>query len=258
MRFARDEAGQGLLVVLALVGLVSAVAYGYMALASTANQQATLRAAQLTEYRLSDAGATYALWYATTKGFPPAGALAAPDPGDATGAPAVTISDLRPGLAFSLTTAGPAMYDSPGHTLTGNGDVWLTLTWQTDTPGSGDLEVLVDTTPTYATLNGAGSTVSMPAGASQTTSTLGPWQLGPGTFYLHVENVSSGGQGSGDIVLDSVDTNGAASGHFNLNYPGMRFQALSTRNGRTTALVAGLTRTGGTTYSAAVSSWTLR
>jgi hypothetical protein len=266
VRLIREERGQTLVIVLALVGLVAALAYGYMALASTTNQQSTLRTAQLAEYAAADSGATYALWYGASKGVPAPGALAAPDPGDGKGAPAVTITDLRPGLSFGplhAPTFGTTIYHSVAHALTGPGEVWLSITWSTSVAGSGDLRVLVDTTATYATLS-AGTQVSMPAGATQTTSALGPWTLGPGTYYVHVENVTGGGNGQGqgqqgntDVLLSSVDGNGPAPGHFTLSYPGMRFQAVSVRGGRTTALDAGLTRVAGA-YTAAVNSWTLR
>ena len=87
MRLLREEQGQTLVIVLALVGLVAALAYGYMGLASTTQQQSTLRVTQLAEYRAADSGATYSLWYALQKGFPPAGAIVAPDPGDGLGGP---------------------------------------------------------------------------------------------------------------------------------------------------------------------------
>jgi hypothetical protein len=245
----RDERGQSLLVVLALVGLVSAVAYGYGALASTTNQQATLRAAQAAEYRATDAGATYALWYATSKGFPPAGSLAAPDPGDGLGAPALTIVDLRPTLAFGPLhnkSHGAVTYDSVAHALTASGDVFFTLTWSTDAVGRGRLNVRFDTVAVQPSGFAAQATLVMPAGQTATTSAVTLPTSGPGTYYLHLENVTGGG----DAHLSSV-------GSFIVNYPGMRFQALAVRGGRTTALDAALTRSGGT-YTAAVSSWTLR
>jgi hypothetical protein len=247
--FDRDERGQGLLVVLALVGLVSAVAYGYMALASTAQQQSTLRTSQLAEYRATDAGATYALWYATNKGFPPAGALSAPDPGDGAGAPAVTIADLRPALSFGplhSKTHGAQTYDSVGHTLVGTGDVFFTLTWSTDAAGRGTLDVRFDTTPVRAAGFVPQAVATMPLGQSTTTTTVTLPLSGAGTYYLHLENVTTGA----DVHLSSVGT-------FRMNYPGMRFQALSTRSGRTTALDAALTRNAGL-YAAQVNSWTLR
>ncbi|OLC57091.1 MAG: hypothetical protein AUH85_04290 [Chloroflexi bacterium 13_1_40CM_4_68_4] len=249
MRLVREEEGQGLLVVLALVGLVSAVAYGYMALAASANQQATLRATQLGEYRASDSGATYSLWYGTNKGFPPAGALSAPDPGDGLGAPAVTITDLRPALSFGPLhnkNHGAQTYDSVAHTLVGSGDVFYTVTWTTDAAGRGTLNIRFDTTPVQAGGFAAQATVTMPAGQVTTTSTVNLPTSGPGTYYLHLENTTSGS----DLHLSS-------SGAFRMNYPGMRFQAISARTGRTTALDAGLTRNAGT-YSATVNSWTLR
>ena len=95
---------------------------------------------QLAEYRAADSGATYSLWYALQKGFPPAGAIVAPDPGDGLGGPAVTITDLRPALAFGPLhnkNHGPQVYNSVAHTLIGSGDVFFTLTWNTDAAGRG-------------------------------------------------------------------------------------------------------------------------
>jgi hypothetical protein len=86
----------------------------------------------------------------------------------------------------------------------------------------------------------------MPGGQVSTTSNFNLPVSGPGTYYLHLENATSGS----DVHLSS-----AAS--FAMNFPGMRFQAISSRTGRTTALDAGLTRNGGV-YSAVVNSWTLR
>ncbi|OLC58674.1 MAG: hypothetical protein AUH85_00385 [Chloroflexi bacterium 13_1_40CM_4_68_4] len=250
MRFLREEQGQTLVIVLALVGLVSALAYGYMGLASTTNQQSTLRVTQLAEYRASDGGATYSLWYAKQKGFPPPGVVAAPDPGDGLGAPAVTLADLRPGLSFG-PLANKGVYNSVAHTLTGAGDVFFTFTWTTDAAGKGSLAIRFDTTPTQASGFAAQATVTMPAGAVSTTSSVTLPTSGPGTYYLHIEMVVKGAN------VSSVDGNGAAPGHFTMNYPGMRFQAISSRTGRTTALDAGLTRNGGV-YTAVVNSWTLR
>ena len=247
--FAHEDRGQALVVVLALIGLVSAIAYGYMALASSTSQQSTLRAAQLAAYRASDSGATYAIWYGLNKGFPPAGALGAPDPGDGQGPPALTITDLRPALTFGPLhnkNHGARTYDSVAHALVGSGDVFFTLTWSTDAAGRGLLNVRFDTTAVQATGFVAQTTATMPAGQLATTSTLTLPTSGPGTYYLHVENATAGA----DLHLSSVGT-------FQLNYPGMRFQAISVRTGRTTALDAGLTRTAGA-YSAAVNSWTLR
>ncbi len=245
----REEGGQGLLVVLALVGLVSAVAYGYLALAGSANQQSTLRTAQLAEYRAADAGATYSIWYAVNKGFPPAGALSAPDPGDGLGAPAVTITDLRPALSFGplhRPAHGPRTYDSPAHTLIGSGDVFITFTWTTDAVGRGTLNLRFDTTAVQPPGFAPQTTAVMPAGQVTTTSIVTLPASGPGTYYLHLQNATPGP----DLHLSS-------SGTFSVNYPGMRFQATSLRTGRTAALDAGLTRGAGL-YSAVVNSWTLR
>lgn len=249
MRLLREETGQGLLVVLALVGLVSALAYGYTTLASTASQQSTLRTTQLGAYRASDAGAAYAMWYGTSKGFPPAGALAAPDPGDGLGAPAVTVIDLRPGLAFGPLhnkNHGARTYDSVAMTLVGSGDVFVTFTWTTDAVGRGLLNLRFDTTAVQPAGFAPQATATMPALQVTTTSTINLPTSGPGTYYLHVENATAGA----DLHLSSA-------GAFQMNYPGMRFQALSARAGRTTALDAGLTRSAGT-YSVVVNSWTLR
>lgn len=249
MRLFREEQGQGLLVVLALVGLVSAVAYGYVALAGTTNQQATLRTAQLGAYRASDAGAAYALWYARSKGYPPAGALTAPDPGDGLGAPLVTITDLRPALGFGPLhnkNHGPQTYDSGAHALVGSGDVFMTFTWTSDAVGRGLLNLRFDTTAVQPSGFAAQATATMPAGQNTTTNTLSFPVSGPGTYYLHVENATLGA----DLHLSSVAA-------FRVNYPGMRFRAIATRTGRTTALDAALTRSAGT-YSTVVNSWTLR
>ena len=249
MRLARDEAGQSLVVVLALVGLVAALAYGHMGLASTTNQQATLRGEQLAEYRAADAGATYALWYATQKGFPAAGALSAPDPGDGLGAPSVSITDLRPSLAFGplhSKSHGAQVYDSVAMTLVGSGDVFFTLTWTSDAIGRGTLNVRFDTVAAQAPGFAAQASASMPAGQSTTTSTFALPTSGPGTYYLHVQNATSG-----------ADVHVSSAAAFRVSYPGMRFQAISARNGRTTAVDAGLTRSGGV-YNATVNSWTLR
>ena len=249
MRFLREEQGQTLVIVLALVGLVSALAYGYMGLASTTNQQSTLRVTQLAEYRASDSGATYSLWYAMQKGFPPAGAVAAPDPGDGLGAPMVTITDLRPSLTFGPLhnkNHGPQVYDSPAHTLVGSGEVFFTLTWTTDAVGRGLLNIRFDTVAVQGIGFAAQTTATMPAGQNSTTSNVSLPTSGPGAYYLHLENATSGA----DLHLGSAVA-------FRLNYPGMRFQSISVRNGRTTALDAGLTRNGGV-YSAVLNSWTLR
>jgi hypothetical protein len=249
MMLARDERGQTLVVVLALVGLVAALAYGWMALAATTQQQSTLRAAQAAQYAASDAGATYALWYATEKGFPPAGALSAPDPGDGAGAPAVTIADLRASLSFGPLhnkNHGARTYDSGAVTLAASGDVFFTLTWTTDAAGRGALNVRFDTTAVQPSGFVAQSSATMPAGATSTTSTITLPVSGPGTYYLHVENVTGG-----------ADVHVASAAPFKVNYPGARFQAISARGGRTTAVDAGLTRNSGT-YTVAVNSWTLR
>jgi hypothetical protein len=245
----RDEEGQTLVVVLALVGLVAALAYGWMGLAGTSNQQSTLRATQLAEYRAADAGATYALWYATQKGFPAAGSLSAPDPGDGLGAPSVTITDLRTTLSFGplhSKSHGAQVYNSPAITLVGTGDVFFTATWTTDATGRGVLNARFDTIAVQATGFAAQASATMPAGQLSTTSTFNLPTSGPGTYYLHLENVTAG-----------ADTHLSSAAPFALSYPGMRFQAIATRNSRTTALDAGLTRSGGA-YTATVNSWTLR
>ena len=250
MSFVREEEGQGLLVVLALVGLISVIAYGYVALAASAGQQSTLRTAQLGEYRASDSGATYALWYGANRGFPPPGALTAPDAGDGLGAPTVTIADLRPALAFGplhRPAHGPRTYDSPGHAVVGVGDVFFTFTWTSDRVGAGTLNLRFDTTAVQPAGFAAQATVTMPVGANTTTSAVVlPATVGAGTYYLHVQNVTPGP----DTHLSSVGT-------FSMNYAGMRYQAVSVRNGRTTALDAGLWRNAGA-YTAVVNSWTLR
>jgi len=249
VRLLREEQGQTLVIVLALVGLVAALAYGYMGLASTTQQQSTLRVTQLAEYRAADSGATYSLWYALQKGFPPAGAIVAPDPGDGLGGPAVTITDLRPALAFGPLhnkNHGPQVYNSVAHTLVGSGDVFFTLTWNTDAAGRGLLNIRFDTVAVQATGFAAQATATMPAGQNSTTSNVALPASGPGTYYLHLENATSGA----DLHLSSVAA-------FRVQYPGMRFQSISVRTGRTTALDAGLTRNGGV-YSTAVNSWTLR
>jgi hypothetical protein len=246
----RGEDGQGLLVVLALVGLVSAVAYGYMALVATANQQSTLRATQLAEHRASDDGATYALWYAVNKGFPPSGVLTAPDPGAGSGAPTVTITDLRPALSFAGTHSnhGTRTYNSVAHTVTGSGDVFLTFTWTSDRVGSGILGLSFTTTPVVAWGGAVAGFAVMPGGQTTTTSTVTLPAVTAGTYYLHVQN----------FTLFVPDTHLSSSGTFRVNYPGARFQAIAVRSGRTSALDAGLTRTGGATFTAVVNSWTLR
>lgn len=247
----RGEEGQGLLVVLALVGLVSAVAYGYMTLVASANQQSTLRATQLAEHRAGDGGATYALWYAVNKGFPPSGTLTAADPGDGNGAPVVTITDLRPDLSFSglhRLPHGPRTYDSVAHTVAASGDVFLTFTWTSDRVGAGQLGLSFTTTPIVPCCDALDASVVMPAGQTTTTSTVTLPAVTPGTYYLHVQNHTGPGP----------DTHLSSSGTFRVNYPGARFQAISVRSGRTTALDAGLTRTGGSTFTAEVNSWTLR
>ena len=245
----RDEQGQTLVIVLALVGMVAALAYGFMGLASTSNQQSTLRTAQLAEYRAADSGASYALWYATQKGFPPAGALTAPDPGDGLGAPAVTITDLRTSFTFGPLhnkNHGPRTYDSTAVTLVGSGDVFFTLTWSSDAAGRGVLNVRFDTVAVQGKGFAPQASGTMPAGQTSTTSTFTLPTAGPGTYYLHLENATGGS----DLHL-------ASAAAFQVQYPGMRFQAISSRSGRTTALDAGLTRNGGV-YTATVNSWTLR
>ena len=249
MKLAADEQGQTLVVVLALVGLVAALAYGWMGLAATSNQQSTLRTVQLGEYRASDSGATYTLWYATQKGFPPGGALSAPDPGDGLGAPSVTVTDLRTPLSFGPLHSknhGAQVYNSPAITLVGSGDVFFTMTWTSDSAGRGLLNVRFDTTAVQGTGFAAQTSATMPAGQVSTTTTFTLPTSGPGTYYLHIENATSGA----DVHLSSAGT-------FEVEYPGMRFQAIATRNSRTTALEAALTRNGGV-YSATVNSWTLR
>jgi hypothetical protein len=247
----RGEDGQGLLVVLALVGLVSAVAYGYMALVATANQQSTLRATQLAEHRAGDGGAIYAMWYAGNKGFPPSGALTPPDPGDGNGAPTVTLTDLRPELSFAglhRLPHGPRTYDSVAHDVAASGDVFFTFTWTSDRVGAGLLGLSFTTTPIVACCGALDATVLMPPGETTTTSTVTLPAVSAGTYYLHVQNLTPPGP----------DNHLSSSGTFRVNYPGARFQAIAVRSGRTSALDAGLTRTGGVTFTAVVNSWTLR
>jgi hypothetical protein len=127
-----------------------------------------------------------------------------------------------------------------------SGDVYFTLTWTSDAVGRGVLNARFDTSAIQAPGFAAQASASMPAGQLSTTSAFNLPTSGPGTYYLHLENATGGG----DVHL-------ASAAAFPLNYPGMRFQAISTRSGRTTALDAGLTRNGGA-YSAVVNSWTLR